>query len=62
MATHSSILAGKFHGQRRLAGYCPRGHKESETTERARCLMTRLCRNEEMQGQRGKIICPKSTA
>ena len=40
MATHSSILAGKFHGQRRLAGYCPRGHKESETTERAHCLMT----------------------
>ena len=23
MATHSSILAGKSHGQRRLAGYSP---------------------------------------
>ena len=25
MATHSRILAGKFHGQRSLAGYSPRG-------------------------------------
>ena len=33
MATHSSILAGKFHGQRSLAGYSPWGHKESDTTE-----------------------------
>ena len=23
MATHSSILAGKFHGWRNLVGYCP---------------------------------------
>ena len=23
MATHSSILAGEFHGQRRLVGYGP---------------------------------------
>ena len=28
MATHSSILAGKPHGQRSLAGYSPWGHKE----------------------------------
>ena len=33
MATHSSILAGKFHGQRSLAGYSPRGCKELDTTE-----------------------------
>jgi len=33
MATHSSILAGKSHGQRSLAGYCPRGHKELDTAE-----------------------------
>ena len=33
MATHSSILAGKFHGQRSLAGYSPWGPKESDTTE-----------------------------
>ena len=31
--THPSILAGASHGQRSLAGYCPRGHKESDTTE-----------------------------
>ena len=34
MATHSSILAWRSHGQRSLAGYSPWGHKESDTTER----------------------------
>ena len=28
------FLPGKSHGQRSLAGYCPWGHKESDTTER----------------------------
>ena len=28
------FLPGEFHGQRRLAGYSPWGHKESDTTER----------------------------
>ena len=32
MATHSSILPGKSHGQS-LAGYSPWGHKELDTTE-----------------------------
>ena len=27
------FLPGKFHGQRSLVGYSPRGHKESDTTE-----------------------------
>ena len=27
------FLPGKFHGQRSLAGYSPRGHKELDTTE-----------------------------
>ena len=27
MATHFSILAGKFHGQRSLVGYSAWGHK-----------------------------------
>ena len=27
MATHSSILAWKFHGQRSLVGYSPWGYK-----------------------------------
>ena len=27
------FLSGKFYGQRSLAGYCPWGHKESDTTE-----------------------------
>jgi len=33
MATHSSILAGEFHGQRSLADYSSRGSKESDTAE-----------------------------
>ena len=33
MATHSSILAGEFHGQGNLAGYSPKGRKQSGTTE-----------------------------
>jgi len=33
MATRSSILAGKSHGQRSLVGYSPWGHKELDMTE-----------------------------
>ena len=33
MATHSSTLAGKFHGWRSLVGYSPWGPKELDTTE-----------------------------
>ena len=32
-AAHSSILPEEFHGQRSLAGYSPRGQKESDTTK-----------------------------
>ena len=31
MATHSSILAGKSHGQRSLVSYSTWGQKESDT-------------------------------
>ena len=34
MATHSSILAWRMPWKRSLAGYSPKGHKESDTTER----------------------------
>ena len=38
MATHSSVVGFSSlenpHGQRRLAGYSPQGHNESDTTER----------------------------
>ena len=34
MTSHSVFLPGKFHGQWNLVGYGPRGHKESDTTER----------------------------
>ena len=33
MATHSSVLAWRTHGQRSLAGYSPWGHKELDMTE-----------------------------
>ena len=33
MAVRSSILPGKSHGQRSVASYSPKGHKESNTTE-----------------------------
>ena len=33
MATHSSILAWEFHGQRSLVGYSPWSCKESDTTK-----------------------------
>ena len=33
IATHSSILAWRAHGQRSLAGYSPWGHTESDMTE-----------------------------
>ena len=32
MATHSSILIWKIHGQKSLVGYSPRGCKELDTT------------------------------
>ena len=34
MATHSSTLAWKSHGQRSLVGYSPWDRKELDTTER----------------------------
>ena len=33
MATHSSRIAWRIHGQRSLAGYILWGHKELDTTE-----------------------------
>ena len=39
MATHASILAWKVHGQRRLAGHSPWGHKELDMTERLSILV-----------------------
>ena len=36
-AAHANMLAGKFPRQRSLAGYSPRGLKESDTTQRLNC-------------------------
>ena len=35
MATHSILLPGKSHGERRLVGYIPWSRKESDSTEQA---------------------------
>ena len=42
IATHSSILDGESHGQRKLEGYGPWGRKESDTTEHTQhsCVFT----------------------
>ena len=39
------FLPGKSQGQRRLAGYSPWGHKESDTTEHARKQLVMQCRS-----------------
>ena len=39
----SVFLPGKFHGQRKLVGYSPWGHKESETTERLNNNNRKVC-------------------
>ena len=39
IATHSSILAGKSHGQSSLVGYSPWGSKESDTTEQLSTIL-----------------------
>ena len=38
MATHSSILLGKSHGQRSLGDYSFGGCKESDMIEHASCI------------------------
>ena len=49
MATHSIFLPGESHGQRRLVGYSPQGHKESDTTEATKhsCTYTHVLRERE---------------
>ena len=39
IATHSSFLPGKSHGQRSMVVYSPWGSKESDTTERLHFLV-----------------------
>ena len=37
------FLPGEFHGQRRLVGYSPWGHKESDTTEWLNTYLCNIC-------------------
>ena len=44
VATHSSIMPEKSHGQRSLVGYSPWGHKESDMTEMTlACMHAQFC-------------------
>ena len=43
MATHSSILSCKFHGQRSLVGCSPRGRKELDPTEQITHTIPNSC-------------------
>ena len=43
MAAHSSILAGKSHGQSSLVGYSPWGHKGLDRTEASELARTVTC-------------------
>ena len=61
MATHSSILAWRIHGQRSLVGYSPRGRKESDMTERLHLLSLSLAiyeilKSEHFQRKNGRNI------
>ena len=51
MPTHSSILAWKFHGQRRLVGCSPWGHKESDMNAHAHMRTKR-------KGKKKKLSLP----
>ena len=53
MATHSSILAWRIHGQRRPVGYSPRGCKELDTTERLSVSLFSWRRGEIKTGAQG---------
>ena len=46
MVSPSSILLGKFHGPRSLAGCSPWGHKELNTTEHTHLCFNHLAVNE----------------
>ena len=47
----AGFLPGESHGQRSLEGYCPRGFKESDTTERLRTAE----RHSRLNGYTGEI-------
>ena len=54
------FLPGESHGQRGLAGYSPKGHKESDTTEAPECAHTyRILGREETNSAKfsKEIIC-----
>ena len=69
MAIHASILAWRIHGQRSLAGYSPRGHKESDRlnnyAERAaplRCRRFLYHLSHQEAPDPNKVVCPPKKA
>ena len=70
MATHSSILAWRIHGQRSLAGYSSWGRRESDTTEPLRAAHRRrvtanqqfvkngrFARRDQVKSNRPRLAC-----
>ena len=50
MATHSSILAWRIHGQRSLVGQSPQGCKELDTSEQTEHVCTRVTETQNSSG------------
>ena len=55
----SLSLPGKFHGQRSLADYSPRDHKESDTTERASRIHSYIRKHSIVKGDWAKSSLAK---
>ena len=64
MATHPSILAGKFHRERSLAGCSPWVHKESDTSELLTLSLQASSNNKQKQVLKNgtnELICKTET-
>ena len=54
MVTTAILVPGRFHGQRSLVGYGPRGHKEPDTTDQLPLSHQGRWRGADQQGGRTK--------
>ena len=54
MASHPVFLPAEFHGQKSLAGYSPRGHKESHTAKGLTLSLSTLKTKQRVGNPRGQ--------